>query len=102
MNARLADKASPGKGVILLWRAERRIIAHADLLRRLFEGVFSSPSNPERGSLRGSVTTATTDATGLDKHMTLAADQKKEIIAEAMQLARSLEVAVMLGYLGSG
>jgi len=48
MSAKLADKDSPGKGIILLWGAEKRIIAHADLLRRLFEGVFSSPSNPVR------------------------------------------------------
>jgi hypothetical protein len=48
MDAKLAGKDSPGKGTILLWGAEKRIIAHADLLRRLFEGVFSSPSNPVR------------------------------------------------------
>ncbi len=48
VNGKLAENASTEKGVILLWGTEKRIIAHADLLRRLFEGVFSSPSNPER------------------------------------------------------
>jgi metal transporter CNNM len=48
MNAKLAEEDSTDKGVILFWGTEKRIIAHADLLRRLFEGVFSSPSNPER------------------------------------------------------
>jgi hypothetical protein len=34
---------------MLFWGAEKRIIAHADLLRLLFEGVFSSPLDPEAG-----------------------------------------------------
>jgi hypothetical protein len=51
MNAKLTDNDSSEQGVILFWGTEKRIIAHADLLRRLFEGVFSSPPNPERGSL---------------------------------------------------
>ena len=44
MNAKLAEEDSTDKGVILFWGTEKRIIAHADLLRRLFEGVLSSPS----------------------------------------------------------
>jgi hypothetical protein len=49
-NAKLPDEDSPEGGVILRWGKEERIVAHADLLRRLCEGVFSSPPNPERGS----------------------------------------------------
>jgi len=30
-------------GTMLLWGAEKRIVAHTDVLRRLFEGVFHSP-----------------------------------------------------------
>ena len=40
LNAKLADTKSPDTGVILLWADEKRIIAHYDLLKRLFEGVF--------------------------------------------------------------
>ena len=46
-SANLADEDSPEKGIILLWGKERRIIAHADLLRRLFEGVFASAAGDE-------------------------------------------------------
>jgi len=31
-------------GTILLWGTEKRIIAHTDVLRRLFEGIFYSPN----------------------------------------------------------
>jgi len=41
ITANLAENDSPEKGVILLWGVEKRIIAHGDLLRRLFEGVFA-------------------------------------------------------------
>jgi hypothetical protein len=40
MRANLSENTSREKGVILLWGTEKRIIAHADLLRRVFEGVF--------------------------------------------------------------
>jgi hypothetical protein len=40
MSANLSENESAEKGVILLWGTEKRIIAHADLLRRVFEGVF--------------------------------------------------------------
>ena len=49
MYANLAENKSTEKGIILFWGAEKRIIAHADLLRRVFEGVFSSPPTPEHG-----------------------------------------------------
>lgn len=48
MGAKLAENRSPDKGVILLWGAEKRIVAHADLLHRLFEGVFAPPPGPEQ------------------------------------------------------
>ncbi len=48
MSAKLAENESSEKGIILLWGSEKRIIAHADLLRRLFEGVFSSPLDSEQ------------------------------------------------------
>jgi len=48
MNAKLMGSDSPEKGVILLWGAEKRIIAHADLMRRLFGGVFSSSLTPSK------------------------------------------------------
>jgi metal transporter CNNM len=48
MSANLSENESREKGVILLWGTEKRIIAHADLLRRLFEGVLSSAPNPGR------------------------------------------------------
>jgi hypothetical protein len=41
ITANLAENDSPEKGVILLWGVEKRIIAHGDLLQRLFEGVFA-------------------------------------------------------------
>ena len=47
MNAELTDKDPSEKGLILFWGTEKRIIAHADLLRRLFEGVLSAPPNPD-------------------------------------------------------
>ena len=50
MSAKLAENKSHAKGIILLWGSEKRIIAHADLLRRVFEGVFSNPPDPEAGS----------------------------------------------------
>jgi hypothetical protein len=46
-SANLADEDSPEKGIILLWGTEKRIIAHADLLRRLFERVFASKASDE-------------------------------------------------------
>lgn len=49
MHANLAENKSTEKGLILFWGNEKRIIVHADLLRRVFEGVFSSPSAPEHG-----------------------------------------------------
>jgi hypothetical protein len=49
MHAKLAENKSTEKGLILFWGTEKRIIVHADLLRRVFEGVFSSPSTPEHG-----------------------------------------------------
>ena len=48
MNAKLTEKDSPEKGMILFWGTEKRIIAHADLLRRVFEGVFAPPLDPAR------------------------------------------------------
>jgi hypothetical protein len=45
MNANLAENKSTVKGIILLWDTEQRIIAHADVLRRVFEGVFASTLN---------------------------------------------------------
>ena len=33
--------------MILLWGTEKRIIAHADVLSRLFEGVFASKASNE-------------------------------------------------------
>ncbi len=50
MGANLAESRSPDKGVILLWGAEKRIVAHADLLHRLFEGVFAPPPSPEQAT----------------------------------------------------
>jgi len=46
MSANLAESKSTEKGIILFWGAEKRIIAHADILRRLFEGIISSPPAP--------------------------------------------------------
>jgi hypothetical protein len=34
---------SRGRGIVLLWGVEKRIIAHADVLRRLFDGILSPP-----------------------------------------------------------
>jgi hypothetical protein len=48
MNAELTGKHPSKKGLILFWGKEKRIIAHADILRRLFEGVLSSPPSPEQ------------------------------------------------------
>jgi hypothetical protein len=52
MNAKLADWDSPGKGIILFWGTEKRIIDHADLLGHLFDGMFSPPLNPVRKASR--------------------------------------------------
>jgi metal transporter CNNM len=43
MSVNLVENKSTDKGIILLWGAEKRIIVHADVLRRIFEGVFASP-----------------------------------------------------------
>lgn len=48
MSAEFLEKESTKRGLILLWGTEKRIIAHADVLRLLFEGILSSPPNPER------------------------------------------------------
>ncbi len=41
-------KAGPTEdGTMLLWGSEKRIVAHTDVLRRLFEGVFRSPGAPQ-------------------------------------------------------
>ena len=49
--AKLAETNSPDKGVILLWADEKRIIAHYDLLKHLFEGVFMlPPGTPQQTS----------------------------------------------------
>jgi len=48
MNAELTEKHPSKKGLILFWGREKRIIAHADILRRLFEGVLASPPSPEQ------------------------------------------------------
>ena len=48
MNAELTEKHPSKKGLILFWGKEKRIIAHAGILRRLFEGVLSSPPSPEQ------------------------------------------------------
>ena len=45
MSANLAQSKSPDKGVILCWGSEKRIIAHADVLQRLFEGVLLPAAN---------------------------------------------------------
>lgn len=42
-----AKKERTERGIILFWGAEKRIIAHSDLLRRLFEGVIPSPLEPQ-------------------------------------------------------
>lgn len=47
INAKFAQHETE-KGVILCWGTDKRIIAHADLLKRLFEGVVSPPPTPER------------------------------------------------------
>lgn len=49
MSAKLAESKPTERGIILFWSTEKRIIAHADVLRRLFEGVFSPPPSPEQG-----------------------------------------------------
>ena len=41
MSAKLGESHARDRGIILLWGAERRIITHFDVLRRLFEGVFT-------------------------------------------------------------
>ncbi len=43
MNAKLGESRARDRGIILVWAAERRIITHFDVLRRLFEGVFTPP-----------------------------------------------------------
>ena len=37
----LSEDHSPGRGVILLWGKQKRIISHFDVLKRLFEGVVT-------------------------------------------------------------
>lgn len=46
-SANLVDEDPPEKGTVLQWGTEKRIIAHADLLRRLSEGVFASKVSDE-------------------------------------------------------
>lgn len=43
LNAGSAGTQSPHRGVILVWGEQKRIIAHTDVLHRLFEGVLSAP-----------------------------------------------------------
>ena len=43
MNAKLGESRARDRGIILLWGGERRIISHFDILKRLFEGVFTPP-----------------------------------------------------------
>lgn len=43
MKAKPGDGHSWGRGLILLWARERRIITHVDVLARLFEGVLPPP-----------------------------------------------------------
>jgi hypothetical protein len=43
LNAKRADTKSPDTGIILLWANEKRVIAHYDVLKRLFDGVFTLP-----------------------------------------------------------
>jgi hypothetical protein len=43
-HAKLAESDSPGRGVILLWGEQKRIITHSDVLKRLFEGVITPPT----------------------------------------------------------
>jgi len=43
-----SGKSGPtADGTMLLWGAEKRIVAHTDVLRRLFEGVFRSPGGQQ-------------------------------------------------------
>jgi hypothetical protein len=54
MNAKLVESDSPERGVILLWCDQKRIIAHFDVLKRLFEGVLTqSPEQIRRSSRLG-------------------------------------------------
>jgi len=48
MDAELRDKNPSNRGLMLFWGKEKRIIAHAEILRRLFEGVLSSRPRPEK------------------------------------------------------
>jgi hypothetical protein len=41
LNAKRADTKSPDQGIILLWADKKRVIAHYDVLKGLFEGVFT-------------------------------------------------------------
>ena len=43
----LAEIEPSERGLILYWGTEKRIIAHADIMRLLFEGVVTSPSAPQ-------------------------------------------------------
>lgn len=51
MNGDLTETNPSKKGLILFWGREKRIIAHADILRRLFEGVLASRPSPEQRNL---------------------------------------------------
>jgi len=47
-DAQPAAQSGPTEdGTMLLWGAEKRIVAHTDVLRLLFEGVFRSPGGPQ-------------------------------------------------------
>ncbi|MFZ1538993.1 MAG: CNNM domain-containing protein [Chromatiaceae bacterium] len=41
LNAKFVDTQLPDQGVILLWADEKRVIAHYDVMKRLFDGVFT-------------------------------------------------------------
>ncbi len=48
MSAKLAKSKPTERGIILLWSTEKRIIAHADVLARLVDGVLSPPPSAEQ------------------------------------------------------
>ena len=49
MNANIMGNDSAEKVIILFWGDEKRIIAHSDILRRLFDGVFPLSQNNRKG-----------------------------------------------------
>jgi metal transporter CNNM len=51
MKPELAVSVSTKKEAILLWGAEKRIIADADMLKLLFGGVFSAAPSPKQGGV---------------------------------------------------